>query len=438
MAFGFFKKNVTADLVLKNGVIITQDAETPQAEALACKNGKIVTAGNWDSIKTYINDDTEVVDLQGRYAVPGFISLWERPSLEVFSGKYLDLTLCSSTEEILASLSAWAESHSEDEMLFGFGFNEGIFGKDFLNNQDTAAAFIDSSCIEKPVVLLCENNISCICNSQAREIVLQTAEEEMVRYITTPYILNLFIPFDFEEIEKNVSEQINKRTKMGITSVLNMGAPDYFESIYQDSLISLYHENSMHQRFFSSYMLNRPLLPNGLIHRLMQMKTACNEMNGLINANLLFVRLNQKSCPMDFSQQSLNTILEETADKGFDIYMLADDEMDFEKAYLAAEHVRNKGYKNMIAVESSHVLSDDLKKELIYHESVHSISDNNKAGLWQDAPLIIGCSNSLGCIKAGYLADIAVYDSDPYKNLSDGLPSSEAYMTIFNGAIVYR
>ena len=45
MAFGFFKKNLAADLVLKNGKIITQDANLPQAEAVACKDGKIAAVG---------------------------------------------------------------------------------------------------------------------------------------------------------------------------------------------------------------------------------------------------------------------------------------------------------------------------------------------------------------------------------------------------------
>ena len=51
-------------------------------------------------------------------------------------------------------------------------------------------------------MLLCESSVSCILNSAASDIVRETAEEEMVQYVTTPYILGLFVPFDFEETQK--------------------------------------------------------------------------------------------------------------------------------------------------------------------------------------------------------------------------------------------
>ena len=54
MAFGFFKKNLAADLVLKNGKIITQDANLPQAEAVACKDGKIAAVGSCEDIEIFI------------------------------------------------------------------------------------------------------------------------------------------------------------------------------------------------------------------------------------------------------------------------------------------------------------------------------------------------------------------------------------------------
>lgn len=438
MAFGLFKKKSSADLILKNGRIITQNADSPEAEAIACKDGKITAVGSWESIEPLASGDTEIADLHGRYAVPGFISLWEEPVSEVFRGKYLDLKGCGSADELLARVSDWKASHREDEMVFGFGYNEGIFDEEFHNDREAFSKFLDSSCTEKPVVLLCENNVSCMFNSNAGEIITQTAEEEMVKYITTPYILNLFVPFDFEEIERGVYSQLRENAEKGVTAVLSLGAPDYFEALYQDAVISLYNEELLCQRVFSSYLLNRPLLPKGLIHRLMQLKTNCSEMDGLINAKLLFISLSQKSCPMEFSSQALNMISEEAADKNFDIYFRADSECDLEKAYLAAEHVRSKGYKNMIAAESASCLSEEVKRELTCRDSVHEISPEFRENSWQEAPLIAGCADSAGSIEPGKAADIAVFDCDPYENIKDGLPSEKAVMTVFNGKIVHN
>lgn len=438
MAFGFFKKNLAADLVLKNGKIITQDANLPQVEAVACKDGKIAAVGSCEDIEIFINKETQVTDLQGKYAVPGFTSLWDSPALKVFRDKYLDLTGCNSKDELLSLISSWKALHEDSDIIFGFGYNEGIFEEDLLHDISAMSGFLDLACPDKPAVFLCRNNISCIYNSQAAQIINQTAEEEMVQYITTPYILNLLIPFDFEEIEQDVSESMMKNAQRGITSVLSLGAPDYFESIYRDCLISLYNENLLCQRFFSSYYINRPVLPKNLIHQLMQMKTTCNEIGDFFNAKLLLVILDGESCPMDFSQKALNTILEQVADKGFDIYLQAKDKTDLEKAYMACEHVRGKGYRVMLAVETSDNLPDDMKKELMYSDSIFCISREFKDEQWQNASLIINCSDKLGTIEIGKFADIAVFESNPYQRTCDGLPEEKAVMTIINGIVVYQ
>ena len=188
MAFGLFKKNIAADLVLKNGRIITQNADMPEAEAVACKDGKIIAVGDLDSIETFINGDTEIIDLKGNYAAPGFISLWQEPVLKAFHGKYLDLSGCTDKDGLLSLIKSWNEAHEEDEMIFGFGYNEGVFGEELQNDNEAMSRLLDVSCREKPVVLLCENNISCAFNSQAGEIITQTAEEEMVKYLSLIHI----------------------------------------------------------------------------------------------------------------------------------------------------------------------------------------------------------------------------------------------------------
>lgn len=478
MVFGFFKKTAYADLVLKNGRVITQNADMPEADAVACKDGKIIAVGDFDGIEDLISGDTEVIDLGGRYLTPGFISMWEEPALNAFKGKYLDLKGCADKDELISLVKDWAASHKEQDMVFGYGYNERIFSEELQNDREAMSGFIDSACSEKPAVLLCENNISCVFNSQAMEIITQTAEEEMVAYITTPYILNLFVPFDFDEIERTVSSQLRESVKKGVTSVLSLGAPDYFESLYQDALISLYNEDKLCQRAFSSYLLNRPLLPKGLVHRLMQMKTNCNEMNDFFSAKLLLADLDQENCPMDFSSQSLSAILEEVSDKGFDIYIKARSSSDLEKAYMAAEHVRGKGYKNMIAIESPARLSDETKRELMWRDSVYDISEDFKRNAWQNAAFIIGCADRAGSIEPGKPADMAVFETDPYESItapkteegrpgpaakgpaverrevcepllkgfsaersqncvSAGIPTIDAVITIFNGKIIY-
>jgi predicted amidohydrolase YtcJ len=62
-----------ADLVLRNGRIVTLDAATPEAQALAARGGRIVAVGSTAEIQRYIGASTQVIDLAGQLATPGFI-----------------------------------------------------------------------------------------------------------------------------------------------------------------------------------------------------------------------------------------------------------------------------------------------------------------------------------------------------------------------------
>ena len=63
---------LSADLVLINGKIRTVNEAQPQAEAVACRQGRIVAVGTTSEIRRLIGAATRVVDLQGRLVVPGF------------------------------------------------------------------------------------------------------------------------------------------------------------------------------------------------------------------------------------------------------------------------------------------------------------------------------------------------------------------------------
>lgn len=50
MAFGFFKKTITADTIFHNGHIFTQDPELPWADAVAVKDEAILGVGNFSEM----------------------------------------------------------------------------------------------------------------------------------------------------------------------------------------------------------------------------------------------------------------------------------------------------------------------------------------------------------------------------------------------------
>src|SRR5215471_14030832 len=62
-----------ADAVLLNGKIVTLDAATPIAEALAVRDGRIVAVGRSTEIRALAGPTTRVIALNGRTVIPGLI-----------------------------------------------------------------------------------------------------------------------------------------------------------------------------------------------------------------------------------------------------------------------------------------------------------------------------------------------------------------------------
>lgn len=65
--------NLEADLVVTNGVIFTGDDSLLFADSMAIKNGRIVSVGNYSAVHQLAADGTNVLNLQGKVVVPGFI-----------------------------------------------------------------------------------------------------------------------------------------------------------------------------------------------------------------------------------------------------------------------------------------------------------------------------------------------------------------------------
>lgn len=455
MAFGFFKKVEAADLILHNGHVFTQNPELPWASAVACKGEEIMAVGNFDDMDGIIGNDTQIIDLDGKYVFPGFIDIHRSPVLKTFEGRYADLSECSSPEDVAEAIRDWADENPDNEIIFGYGYRDDLKPEDGEEDEFSASSrLLDEVCPDKPVLLLCTNCIDCWTNSTADRIIVDTAEEECVDTVTVGYVLNLLIPFDFDVIEESVRTEISDLADKGFTSVLNLQSPDYFESLYQDSIIGLYNEGQMRQRFFGSYFMNRPLLPQGLIHRLMSRRTNCLELGGMIHAEMLNLYLDNSNSPVPFTQDSLNKILEDVCDKGFEIFLEAIEKEDLLMAYDALEHVRSKGYKNIFVIASDWQLSSEDTADLIYWESAFKtwgtnvFSPGSLTGsvtsveeaidhLTVDAAAVVGMSEKLGSLEAGKLADMAIFDENLFDLDLKLLPRIHASITVLGGEIVY-
>jgi predicted amidohydrolase YtcJ len=61
-----------ADLVLRNGKVVTMDSTNATGQAVAITGDRITAVGSDADIHKYVGADTKVIDLQGHLAIPGF------------------------------------------------------------------------------------------------------------------------------------------------------------------------------------------------------------------------------------------------------------------------------------------------------------------------------------------------------------------------------
>lgn len=63
----------SADRVYRNGTVFTADARGSIAQAVAIREGRIVYVGNDEGVGAFVGASTEVVDLKGRFLMPGLV-----------------------------------------------------------------------------------------------------------------------------------------------------------------------------------------------------------------------------------------------------------------------------------------------------------------------------------------------------------------------------
>ncbi|MFQ5793176.1 MAG: amidohydrolase, partial [Acidobacteriota bacterium] len=113
-----------ADLVLRHGKIVTVDPDSPQAQALAVRGDRLIAVGGDDTIEPYTGPNTEVIDLDGKLAVPGFIEGHGHFMWLGDTKMQLDLTGAESWEEIVSRVAGAVARAEPGEWIRGFGWHQ--------------------------------------------------------------------------------------------------------------------------------------------------------------------------------------------------------------------------------------------------------------------------------------------------------------------------
>ncbi|MEM6793732.1 MAG: amidohydrolase [Acidobacteriota bacterium] len=161
-----------ADLVLLGGRIVTMNAKQPEVEALASRDGVLVAVGGRAEVEALIGEGTEVVDLGGQLAIPGFVE-GHAHFLGVGDQKIqLPLAEAMSWQDIVAMVLDAAETAPAGSWIRGRGWHQDKWSDQparvvdgFPTHDELSAAAPDH-----PVLLTHASGHAVLVNAKALEL----------------------------------------------------------------------------------------------------------------------------------------------------------------------------------------------------------------------------------------------------------------------------
>jgi predicted amidohydrolase YtcJ len=113
-----------ATTILRGGHIVTMEAGQPAVQALAIRGDRIVALGSNDEVQKYAGPATNVIELAGQTAIPGFIEGHGHFLGVGQSRMVIDLMDVTSFEEIVAKVGATAKTAKPGEWIQGRGWHQ--------------------------------------------------------------------------------------------------------------------------------------------------------------------------------------------------------------------------------------------------------------------------------------------------------------------------
>ena len=157
----------TADTIYTNGKIYTVNEVQPWAEAVAIKDGKFIKVGSIEEVEALVGENTNVVNLEGQFAMPGLIDTHTHPFISSYD--FLEnLTLSSEAtnlENIQNEIREYMKSKPDLKWVMGSAFPKGIFDK-----ENPKREWLDEISTEIPISIMDQGGHALWCNTKALDI----------------------------------------------------------------------------------------------------------------------------------------------------------------------------------------------------------------------------------------------------------------------------
>ncbi|MCP4725623.1 MAG: amidohydrolase [bacterium] len=228
-----------ADLVFKNGKVLTVDSNFSTVEAVAVTGDKISFVGSNSEVEGYIGDNTQVIDLEGRLMVPGLIDAHGHMPMLGSALENLDLVGSSSFQEIIDMVAEKVSASEPGEWILGHGWDQ----NDWDVKQFPVHDALSRVSPDNPVYLTRIDVHAGIANAKAIEISGVTGQTESpeggkIHLKNNGEPTGLFIDNAMLLISSNIAEPTNEQRRndlvraadncltVGLTGVHDAGVPE--------------------------------------------------------------------------------------------------------------------------------------------------------------------------------------------------------------------
>ncbi|HAS47462.1 MAG TPA: hypothetical protein DCS93_43700 [Microscillaceae bacterium] len=238
-----------SSLIIYNGPIITMENQTDKPEAIFVKDGVIAMVGSKADVMQLKESDTEMIDLQGKTLMPGFIDPHTHPLVSALLIDMVDLSgfTHKSPEEVWAHLAKEVKKFEPGKWVFCRGLDP-ILTKNLASPHISK---LDSIAPNNPLFIFAQTLHNYWANSlafKAVEITAQTkdpsktsfyekdAQGKLTGMIVEQAAMTAFKTRIFKEIGqkrliKNLAMVMDNYAKAGNTTIVTTGLTTFKKNI---------------------------------------------------------------------------------------------------------------------------------------------------------------------------------------------------------------
>lgn len=442
-----------ADSVFLGGRIFTMDKNLSEVEAVACRDGKIIAAGDESLVRELCSADTEIHDLEGKFMLPGFVDAHSTFILDLFSEKYLNIDPVWDLDTILREVKDYSIENYDQDVLFCYGFSTDVL-EDYPDPEDLFE-MLDEISTEQTIVLLAGDGLTLWMNTTAAHILDTTMADNNLEFLSPIQALMMLLDFDDEAMDELFAEKAEEWTERGFTSLLNLYSPEYFD-VMTTKLISKRVGDSepMLQRVMMSSYVNAPIDPFGVSQILVAKKTHADLFSGMLYADFLKLQLLDSDEIDTVPAEIAEEMCKSAAKLGFNVHIDAADKRSTKAAYRIFDDIRNAGYDEpTLVIATDHKVDKEFLSEIsnadkitvtrataFCRESAVKYSESIQEAvklLTSNAAKIVGKGDMLGSIEPGKFADFAIFSENPFELTLKEFSRLEADATVIGGEVVY-